>query len=888
MDMIDHAIREWKRSLQKHGGLEPGVIAELEDHLRIRVTELTEKGMTPRAAVETAAGELGDPAGISLDFEKTNRKPGARLMDRLFQVLPSLTGNYLKTAMRLLKRNPLYTIINVVGLSVSLAVCIMILLFVHFHLSFDSFHNDADRIYLVLGERTTERSHQIFPSNLTPMGQAIRDRFPQVEATARTCRYWSATIQKDGIAIPEERVRYTEPDLFTIFDYRFIEGTRKHPFNGPDSVVISRSLADIYLGPGPALGKQINMSEQLFTVSAVVEDLPSNSMLPDAIFVPWERTLESEYLRGWEFGVLATITYVKLKPETDPFAFGNLIRDLPHEYMADQLTDAGMRMGNVLQPLIDTNLHWYNGDRLEPTKHLVYVWIFSAAGLLILLIACLNYINLSTARALRRASEIGMRKVSGASRGQLILQFLGESIITVLIAVIFSLLIIEISLPLFNRLADTSFTLHSLLTPAMISGMIVLVLLVGILGGLYPALVLSSFRPNAVLRGSYGSSRRGSTLRTVLVVVQFMASIFLIIGTTTVYQQLHHMRSMPLGFDVDNKIVLRLRSWESLPGDRVEPVRSAFLSIPEVKSVTTGSGVPGISVNRLWMYPAESDPDNGLAVRCLRCDRYFIDTFDIPLLASVSDLENRNWESLRGNFLINETAMRTFGWKNPEDAVNQTLLIGSDRTPTKIVGVVRDFHWYGLQQELEPMVIRLVHMARYITLELEPGKSTTALPEIRRTYETWFPGDLFDYLRVDANFQQQYQFEEKIGNVFTLFSGIGMLIACLGLFGMAAFSAAQRTKEIGIRKVMGATVFQISSRMTWEFIRWVLLAGVLVWPVTYWAANWWLSGFAYRVDQQWWVYVTATLSAVVIALLTVSGQAIRNAQTNPVESLKYE
>ena len=247
MDTIDQAIRKWSRSLRKHGGLEPGVIAELEDHLRIRATELMEIGMAPVAAVDTAAKELGDPAGISQDFEKTDRTRGARLMDRLFQALPSLTGNYLKTALRLLKRNPLYTVINVVGLSVSLAVCIMILLFVHFHLSFDNFHENADRIYVVLGERTTERGHQIFQANLTPMGEAIRDRFPQVEATARTCRFWEATILKDGIAIPEERVRYTEPDLFAIFNYRFLEGSREHPFNGPDSVVISRSLADLHL-----------------------------------------------------------------------------------------------------------------------------------------------------------------------------------------------------------------------------------------------------------------------------------------------------------------------------------------------------------------------------------------------------------------------------------------------------------------------------------------------------------------------------------------------------------------------------------------------------------------------------------------------------------------
>ncbi len=887
-DSFEHAIENWKRSLRGHAGLEPGTVAELEDHVRIRGQELIDQGHTPQQAVARAARELGSTAAISRDYARTDRLPVARLVDLLIKHLPLMSGHYLKTAYRHLKRNPLHTFINVIGLSVSLAVCVMILMFVLFHLSFDHFHEDKDRIFLVRGKRTTERGVQVFYSNLTHTGAAIRDRFPQAESVARSCAFWNASIRKDGIDYPESAVRYVEADLFAMFNFNFLEGNPDQPYTGPDSIVISRSLADKHIGAGPVLGKQILMSERLYTVSAVVDDLPRNTILQDAIFVPWENTQEHEMLRTWDFAIMATSTYVKLKPRTNPDDFAESIRLLAHEYIADQLSDVGMKMENVLQPLTDLNLHQYEMDQLIPTRNLIYVWIFSAAGLLILLIACLNYINLSTARAIRRAAEIGLRKVSGATRPQLMVQFLGESIGTVILAAMFSVLLIEFSLPLFNRLAGVSFTIGAFVTPAAIAGAIILVLTVGLIGGIYPAVVLSSFKPETALRGTRTSGTGGSRLRTLLVVVQFSASVFLIIATATVYRQLHYMTTVPLGFNKENKIVLRLKSWDRLPGEKVETVRTAFQTVPGVREVTTGSGAPGISINRLWLYPSESDPDNGLAVRCLRCDRSFPELFDIPVLASIPDLFTRSWDAVRGNFLINETAMRQFGWNSPQEAVGQTILIGDSRTPLQVLGVLKDFHWYGLQQELEPMVIRLVHMARYITLHVDDPSDPETMAGIQDMYKQWFPGDLFDYVHVEDNFMEQYQFEEKIGTVFLLFSGIGILIACMGLLGMASHMAEQRTKEIGIRKVMGATVFQITSKLTWEFVRWVILAGILSWPFTYLAVDWWLSDFAYRVNQHWLLYVGATAAALIIAMVTVAGQSIRCATTNPVHSLKYE
>lgn len=887
-DSFDNAIKSWKHTLRAQAGLEPGMVAELEDHVRIRARELMEQGHEPAAAVEQAARELGTPSDISLDYAKTDRVRSARLGDLLVKHLPLMWGHYLKTAYRHLKRNPLHTSINVIGLSVSLAVCVMILMFVLFHLSFDQFHGDADRIFLVRGKRTTERGKQVFFSNLTHMGAAIRDRFPQAEAVARSCAFWEANIRKDGIDYPEPAARYAEADLFTIFNYEFLEGNPAQPYTGPDAIVISRSLADKHIGPGPALGKQIMMSDHLYTVSAVVDDLPQNTLLPNAIFVPWEKTQEHEMLRTWEFAIMATSTYVKLKPLADPHDFETAIRDLAHAYIADQLSDVGMKMENVLQPVTDLNLHQYDMDQLVPTRNLIYVWIFSAAGLLILLIACLNYINLSTARAIRRASEIGLRKVSGATRPQLMLQFLGESIGTVILAAILSVLLIEFSLPLFSTLAGVTFTTQSLLTPVAIGSAVTLILAVGLIGGIYPAIVLSSFQPETALRGTRTSGVGGSRLRTLLVVVQFSAAVFLIIATVTVYRQLHYMTTVPLGFNKENRIVLRLKSWDRLPGEKVETVRAAFQTIPGVREVTTGSGAPGISINRLWLYPTESDPDNGLAVRCLRCDRSFPEVFGIPILASVPDLFTRNWDAVRGNFLINETAMRQFGWHSPREAVGQTILLGDNRTPLQVLGVLKDFHWYGLQRELEPMVIRLVHMARYITLHVDDPSDPEILAAIQDMYKQWFPGDLFDYVHVENNFLEQYRFEEKIGTVFTIFSGIGILIACLGLLGMASHMAEQRTKEIGIRKVMGAGVVQITTKLTWEFVRWVLLAGIVAWPFTYLAVHWWLSDFAYRVNQHWLVYILATFGAILIALVTVAGQSMRCATTNPVNALKYE
>jgi len=792
--------------------------------------------------------------------------------------------NYMKIALRNLQRHKGYSFINIFGLAAGLACCIFILLYVRFEMSYDSFHQDVDRMYMVNMIQKTPSGTRYSYGNLTGMGKALRDDYPQVEEAVRITS-WSGTLVRCNNKIHyEDGVMWAEPEIFSMFSIEFIEGDPNTAINRPKTAVMSEQMAAKYFGHDNPVGSTVKVDTTVYEITGIVKDAPQNTHIKYNLILSWLSIESIGHMREeWHPLIAATHTYVKLKQGVDAVQFENQISRVAHRYNDEELKKESIECFNKLLPVRDIHLRpdIGGGTQSGPLK---YIYTFSGAGIFILLIACMNFMNLSTARSSNRACEVGMRKVVGAQRRQLVWQFLGESTLLALIALVAAVGIAFALLPVFNELTGIHFTVTDLLNADILAGMFALVLFVGIAAGSYPAFFLSAFRPVSMLKGTLSSGSRGALMRKFLVVGQFAISITLMIGTIVVFRQITFMKNQPLGFDREQKFVIKLSAWDMMAG-RYDVIKNEFRSHPAVKNVSIATGVPGRMINHLRIYPSDEGTKNSLAPRCLRSDQDFISAYNLEIIAGRNFSHEITSDAERGVFILNESAVRALGWESPITAVGKE--IWDRRIP--VVGVVKDFHWYGLQNAIEPMVIRCVpSMARYITLTLDTTDLNETLAFIEKKYRVFFPDDIYDFFFLDTDFDNQYRFEEKIGRIFGVFTLLGMTIACLGLFGLASFIAEQRTKEVGIRKALGAKVSNIVTLMTKEFVKWVIFSTVVAWPAGYFIMDLWLRGFAYRIRPELLTFAAATVITLIIALLTVGAQAYKAARTNPIDSLRYE
>ena len=791
--------------------------------------------------------------------------------------------NYLNIAWRVLKKHKGYSLINILGLGIGLVCCIFILLYVSFELSFDSYHDGIDRIYLVGMSQKSESRHELSVGNMPPLAPTLKERFPQVEHAARVNSGWIVQVRYGDKVFKEQGLWHANPGVFRVLSIPFVLGDPESSLDRPNTAVMTERMVDKYFGDKDPMGETITVGDRDYEITGVLQDAPLNTEFKYDIIMSWKTILDDELHQGWHAGILGTICIVKLGNGVDAEDFEKQISFLPHEYAGEELKQRNLEYRNFLFPLKDIHLTSISGDRVKPSTNYIYVIIFSAVGGLILLIACMNFMNLATARSANRACEVGMRKVVGAQRRQIVWQFMGESIFIAFIALAAAVFAVLLLMPFFNGLARTQFSAGSILQTKILMGFLGLIFIVGIAGGSYPAFLLSAFRPASVLRGSLKIGLRGVLMRRILVVAQFTISIALIIATLIVYKQITYMKNRPLGFDKDQKLVIVLKGWEMMT-ENYETVKQEFLSHPSVINGTASSGVPGSMINRTWVYPSDEEAEKGQAFRSLRCDHDFTSVYGIELVAGRYFDKTIPTDTYQA-FIINEAGVKAFGWSSPEDAIGKLLW---DRRYS-IVGIVKDFHWWGLQRTIEPMIMRVVpDLFRSITLTVSTTNLTETLTFIETKYRELFPGDMFEYFFVDSNFDLQYQSEERMGRIFRIFTALGLFIACLGLFGMASFIAEQRTKEIGIRKVMGASVSRIVILLSREFIRWVLAANVIAWPLAYIVGQKWLENFAYRTSIGWELFVLSALITLGIAMITVSYQSMKSATTNPVESLRYE
>ena len=791
--------------------------------------------------------------------------------------------NYLKTAVRNLVKYKGYSFINIVGLAIGITCFVFITFYTSFERSYDNYHEDGDRIFRVAIEGET--SNRVAAITSDPVAPTLKNNFPQVEFSAQVLQGPEVLVAHHRKMFYEGNWFYANSDLFNILSIPFLHGNPSDSLDRPGTVVISRRMAKKYFGNQAAFGKTIKVNGRDFEITGVVGDFPSNTHFKYNFFMSL-KTIERHYPFG-NWGLANFRTYIKLRPGTNAVSFSKQIQYLEDQYGPSEADGAQERIRYFLQRVSDIHLQSNLIGEIEPPGNPVYLLIFSVVGFLILLIACVNFINLATARSANRAKEIGMRKVSGANRGQLVEQLLGETLFMTLLSLITALLLISLSLPFFNDLTGLAIAFSDLFRPRFLLTLLGITLLMGLAAGSYPALFLSAFNPAKVLKGSRGNGSSGAVLRKILVVAQFAISTILIIGTLIVFKQTGYMKNQHLGFEQNHKIIIPLRGRISI-ANNYESVKSEFMEHRLITGAAASNPVPGHGGFGCWSTFISGRENKEFAMNYFYVDHDFIPLYSINMAAG-RNFHREMKTDREGAFIINEAAVKAFGWKSNREAIGKRIVGDYGGDEKTIIGVTDNFHYRGLQSVVEPVVMVLGPRSfRNITLMAGGENLKETLYFAEKKWQKLFPGKPFEYFFLDTAFNQQYRAEEQTGRLFGVFTFFGLFIACLGLLGLASFTAEQRRREIGVRKVLGSTVPEIVFLISKEYSKWILLANIITWPIAYIALNRWLQNFAYRTVIGMEIFVISAALILGIALLTVGYQSIKAALANPVDTIRYE
>jgi putative ABC transport system permease protein len=792
--------------------------------------------------------------------------------------------NYLTIALRNLWKRRGFSLINILGLTVGLTACFLIFLYVRFECSYDAFHANADRIYRVVCDVRTpsETIHANGPA--WPVVPALQREFPEIAGAVRTANV-SFLFRKGDIKYQEEHSLLADPDFFKVFDFPLLKGDPKTALREPFSVVFSATTAKKYFGDTDPIGQTILLAQKAWPVkvTGVMKDLPANSMITGDVIV--SMTTETMHLNqgledSWQWGTYHPVCFLLLRPQADAHTLETRFPAFMAKMENDDMRKQQMASTLSLEPLKGIYLHSTRDDSKGGNARNVY--LFSCIAAIILLIACINFVNLTTARSVERAREVGVRKVMGALKLQLAGQFAGESVLLCLIAFVGSLIATSLLLPEFNRLSGKTISLGIFEHPADIGLLLAAAVLIGLLAGIYPALVLSAFKPSAVLKGRFTTGSRGSVLRKGLVLVQFSLSIGFIIASIIVFSQLKYMRNQDLGFSKDQEMIINTEG---------DPHRLAFQeslrSIPGVLSTTLTSNVPGTEepVVNCQIENARGD------MQVANLDSYFSDwdyigQFGIRIVAGRSF--SRDFQTDTTNaMLINEAAAKMFGYTSPAQAVGRRF--SQFGREGQIIGVMKDFHFRSLQQQIQPLTLRIEPDACYlVAVKVATNQLPATMAAIEANWKHVVPYRPLLYYFLDEYFDKQYRADERFGRLFLYFTVLAICISCMGLLGLSAYSTVQRTKEVAVRKVLGASVAGIVRLLSRDFLQLVVISFVIATPLTWWLMQRWLMDFAYRIHISWTDFAIAGLLAVMIALLTIGGNAVKAAMANPAESLRSE
>jgi|WetSurSiteA1Bulk_404760.scaffolds.fasta_scaffold01023_5 putative ABC transport system permease protein len=811
---------------------------------------------------------------------------------------------YLVLTFRFIWHNKVYSAINIIGFAIGITACLMIMLWVRDEMSFDSFHHQSQRIYRILSGDNV----RLQPRTPHPLAQQMALDFPEVEKAVTMSPLWGPGLTRAEFSVQYEDIVYDEKGFFSVdttffevFDFPFLAGNPGTALHEPMCLVLTRGMALKYFGSvEKAMGKVLRVNEDnYFTVNGVVEDVPKNSHFTFDFLISYVTMKQIDRQRNngqlspyytWEdFG---HYNYIVLRDKSEAETVEQKLNDwLLHQQFIpisekdrQRIIEEGFHF--ELQPMRSIHLHSNIIWELGTNGNILYVYIFSTAALLILLIACINFMNLSTARSMKRAKEVGVRKTLGVQRYQLVIQFLTESVIMTMLSSAIALVLIEWLMPAFNNFTGKALSAGTLLQLNNMWMLLAGIVVIGFFSGSYPAFYLSSFIPYEVLKGKSKSGSSQLFTRKVLVIFQFSISISLIIGTLVIYKQIAFLRNRDLGFDQEQVVVVTMK--DGAIRSQYDAIRASLMNNPDIINVAAASSVPGGQFNQNSIRFDEVDEERNVMETFVTADY-----FD---LLGIKTREGRVFsDDFRGDttasFVINEAAARLFNWG--DTPLDKTITYDGDiytNATGKIIGVVKDFNIHSLQQPVEPLIILLgrKQLFTYTLIKIRPAHVQGTLAFIENTWKKFDNRHVFTWSFLDEEFESQYQGERRMGTIFWIFALLAVFIASLGLFGLSNFMIEQRTKEIGIRKVHGAGIFNILGLLARQFAAWVIIASVIALPVGYYFSRSWLQNFAYRTPIGMLIFVVAVILAIVVTFITISYQSWQTARMEPVESLKYE
>jgi len=798
--------------------------------------------------------------------------------------------NYYKVAIRNILKYKMFSAINILGMSIGVTSCLMIILYVTHELSYDTFHSDANRIYQV-GLNGKIGGQDIRVSNTCPpMAEALVADIPEVEAATRIAQMNQPVVKNGEKIFTEEKVFFADSNFFEFFSYRLKEGDIKTALKEPNTVVLTEVMARKYFGDQNPMGGLLVMGSEnkTFKVTGIAETPPTNSHFTYNILVS---AVSSENLKTGIWLNNFMYTYFKTKPNTSVDQVVTKFIPLVDKYIGPeiekfmgttlkQMQEAGGAYGYYVTNIKDIHLHSTSQGDLEPGGNIMYVYFFSGIGLFILIIACINFMNLSTARSAGRAKEVGLRKALGSLRGQMIGQFIAESILYSLVAVVLALIACYYLLPTFNLLSGKELGMEVFQTPRFVAGIVGLVLFVGVVAGSYPAFYLTSFSAVEVLKGKIRAGTKSKGIRSFLVVFQFGLSIFLIIFTVVVFQQIQFMQKKNLGIDKNNILIL---DNANRLGNNKEAFRNGLAQLTGITKISyTNNTFPGVN-NTTIFKTAGSEQDHIMGVYYADYDHQDVLKFELK----DGRFFSKEFATDSLAILLNEAAAKEFGFDNP---VGEEVLYndnGSTFKKYKVIGVIKNFNFESFKEQVRPLSILLTQNANNLLVRYE-GDPAVMIQNVEKLWKQYAASEPFEYSFLDESFDRLFRAEQRMGKLFSVFSSLAIFIACLGLFALAAFTTEQRTKEIGVRKSMGASVFSLSILLSKEFTKLVVIAFVPAAILAWYISDTWLNSFAYRIDINPLVFVLSGVAAILIAWLTVSYQSIKAATSNPVNSLRYE
>lgn len=806
-----------------------------------------------------------------------------------------MISNYFRSALRNFNRNKGYSLINILGLSLGITATIFILLYINDELGYDKHFRLHDRLYRVEGDFMINNKHDRFAVSSMAIGPALKIEMPEVEMYCRFNGNDNLIIRYGEKEFIEKQSYFADSTAPAMFTLDFVEGTPENALTEPFTIIMSKSQAKKYFGSEEAYGKTIITGNgRSYKVTGVFEDLPANTHMKFDILLSMETLATlfgAERFRSLEPGAFWNVnsyTYILLSENTDISQVLEKFPALYDKYMKE-IGDQINASFTMLATRIDKVHHTSKLSADLPVGNKAYIYVFGIVAIFILLLAAINYMNLATARASARAREVGLRKVVGANRSQLAWQFMSESLILAVASFIISLGIMQLLLPLFNEISGKQLSFSFYENPDVFAGMLGIALFTGLLSGAYPALFLSSFQPAKVLKGKLHTGSKGSWLRKGLVTFQLLISVSMITGTLVIYKQLNYMKDADVGFDMENVMVVEVQ--DTAFRKKTDVFRKELLQNPGILNASMSFGVPGGRHGIQVMRVEKEDKMQEYAMNLIPCDYDFIDLLKLELVKGRNFSREMGSDKLEA-VIINETAAKALGWN--DDALGKKIhhnfeLDGTGGRMMKVIGVVKDFHFTSLHNKIEPIVLFIPEFPmNLLTIRLKPEAGSATIDYIREKWQEYGANRPFDYYFLDKDYEDKYLAESNLGKVFTIFAALSIFIALLGLIGLASFSAMQRTKEIGIRKVLGASVQNIVGMFYKESVILVFIALLIASPLSWYFLDQWLGNFAYHINLGWITFIISGVIALIITILSVSFHSIKAASANPVNAIKYE